>query len=86
MSLKVPPFRITGEQMLDQVNNYKERMQKVLAEAIEANNQQLLSGSTDDYAGYKFLVGIGQTLNDMSDRLETEYKKLYKDIAGGIDE
>tara|TARA_R100001163_G_C5058150_1_gene194736 strand:- start:527 stop:775 length:249 start_codon:yes stop_codon:yes gene_type:complete len=82
----VPPFRITGEQMLDQVNNYKERMQKVLAEAIEANNQQLLSGSTDDYAGYKFLVGIGQTLNDMSDRLETEYKKLYKDIAGGTDE
>ena len=65
--------------MLDQVKNYKERMQKVLAEAMEANNQQLLSGSTDDYAGYKFLVGIGQTLNDMSDRLETEYKKLYKD-------
>ena len=53
--------------MLDQVKVYKERMQKVLAEAIQANNQQLLSGSTDDYAGYKFLVGIGQTLNDMSD-------------------
>lgn len=72
--------------MLDQVKNYKERMQKVLAEAIAANNQQLLSGAADDYAAYKFLVGIGQTLNDMSDRLETEYKKLYKDIAGGNDE
>jgi hypothetical protein len=72
--------------MLDQVRNYKERMQKVLAEAIAANNQQLLSGTADDYASYRFLVGIGQTLNDMSDRLETEYKKLYKDIAGGNDE
>jgi hypothetical protein len=44
--------------MLDQVRNYKERMQKVLAEAIAANNQQLLSGTADDYASYRFLVGL----------------------------
>ena len=72
--------------MLDQTKVYKERMTKVLSEAIEVNNTQLINGSAEDYANYKYLVGIGQTLLDMKDRLHTEYIKLYKEIAGGTDE
>ena len=72
--------------MLDQTKVYKERMTKVLSEAIEVNNTQLVNGSAEDYANYKYLVGVGQTLAYMKDRLHTEYNKLYQEIAGGTDD
>ena len=59
-------------------NDYKERIEKILNEAILANKEQLLGG-VDTLPEYKYMLGIHHTLTDMKDRIDTELKKLIKE-------
>ncbi len=59
-------------------NTYKERIEKILNEAIAANQEQLLGG-VDTLPEYKYMLGIHHTLTDMKDRIHTELQKLTKE-------
>jgi|TARA_R100000501_G_scaffold12444_1_gene23034 hypothetical protein len=71
----MPP--LTGDFMPD-ANDYKDRIEKILNEAIIANQEQLLGG-VDTLPEYKYMLGIHHTLTDMKDRINTELKKLIKE-------
>jgi hypothetical protein len=68
---------LTGDFMPD-ANDYKERIEKILNEAIVANKEQLLGG-VDTLPEYKYMLGIHHTLADMKDRIDTELKKFLKE-------
>jgi len=38
----------------------------------------------DDFASYKYMLGIGHTLQDMKSRVKDEYQKLYKQEANNV--
>ena len=63
-------------------NTFKEKIDKVLTEAIEINQQQIVGGSAEDFATYRYMVGVGQTLADMKDRFHQEYVKMIKQETG----
>jgi hypothetical protein len=55
-----------------------------LDEAIDANKDQLSGVGADDFASYKYMLGIGHTLQDMKSRVKDEYQKLYKQEANNV--
>jgi|TARA_R100001443_G_scaffold80136_1_gene87214 hypothetical protein len=59
----------------------RQALEKVLEEAILANQTQLLQG-VENYADYKYMLGIQHTLTDMKDRVRTEHNKLLKSLGG----
>ena len=59
-------------------NTLKDNLLKALDEAIDANKDQLSGVGADDLASYKYMLGIGHTLQDMKSRVKDEYQKLYK--------
>jgi|TARA_R110001592_G_scaffold276160_2_gene543308 hypothetical protein len=59
-------------------NDYKDRLQKIIDESIEANTSQILQGASS-MEDYKYMLGIQHTLGDLKDRLHTELIKLVKD-------
>jgi|TARA_R110000796_G_scaffold74707_1_gene168008 hypothetical protein len=59
-------------------NDYKDRLQKIIDESIEANTSQIMQG-TSSMEDYKYMLGIQHTLVDLKDRLRTELIKLVKD-------
>lgn len=59
-------------------NDYKDRLQKIIDESIEANTSQILQGASS-MEDYKYMLGIQHTLGDLKDRLRTELIKLVKD-------
>jgi len=59
----------------------RQALEKVLEEAISANQIQLLQG-VESYADYKYMLGIQHTLTDMKDRVRTEHNKLLKSLGG----
>ena len=59
----------------------RQALEKVLEEAISANQTQLLQG-VETYADYKYMLGIQHTLTDMKDRVRTEHNKLFKSLGG----
>ena len=60
------------------IHALKNRIDKVLADAIETNQQQVSNGAAEDFATYKYLVGVSQTLVDMQGRIHDEYVKQLK--------
>jgi len=63
-------------------STFKEKTDAILTEAIELNQQQVVGGAAEDFATYKYLVGVGQTLADMKDRFHQEYVKMIKQETG----
>jgi len=59
----------------------RQALEKVLEEAILANQTQLLQG-VENYTDYKYMLGIQHTLTDMKDRVRTEHNKLLKSLGG----
>jgi|TARA_R110000751_G_scaffold291052_1_gene397858 hypothetical protein len=59
-------------------NDYKDRLEKIIDESIEANTSQIMQG-TSTMEDYKYMLGIQHTLVDLKDRLRTELIKLIKD-------
>ena len=59
-------------------NTYKERIEKILNEAIAANQEQILGGVVT-VPEYIYMLGIHHTLTDMKDRIHTELQKLTKE-------
>ena len=59
-------------------NTYKERIEKILNEAIVANKEQLLGGVVT-LPEYKYMLGSHHTLTDMKDHIHTELQKLTKE-------
>jgi len=57
---------------------FKDRLIIALEEAISANKDQISGVGADDFASYKYMLGIAHTLEDMKARVSDEYKKLYK--------
>lgn len=57
----------------------KNNLLKALDEAIDANKDQLSGVGADDFASYKYMLGIAHTLQDMKSRVLDEHKKLYKE-------
>tara|TARA_R110000796_G_scaffold245828_1_gene370278 strand:- start:155 stop:361 length:207 start_codon:yes stop_codon:yes gene_type:complete len=57
---------------------FKDRLIIALEEAISANKDQVSGVGADDFASYKYMLGIAHTLEDMKARVSDEYKKLYK--------
>jgi len=57
---------------------FKDRLIIALDEAISANKDQIAGAGADDFASYKYMLGIAHTLEDMKARVSDEYKKLYK--------
>ena len=57
----------------------KNNLLKALDEAIDANNYQLSGVGSDDFASYKYMLGIAQTLQEMKSSVLEEHKKLYKE-------
>ena len=58
---------------------YKVNLLKVLEEASQANAEQMTIGAgAEDFASYKYMLGISHTLDDMKARVNDEYKKLFK--------
>ena len=69
------PF--TGDNMDARI--YKVNLLKVLEEASQANAEQMTIGAgAEDFASYKYMLGISHTLDDMKARVNDEYKKLFK--------
>ena len=59
---------------------YKVNLLKVLEEASQANAEQMTIGAgAEDFASYKYMLGISHTLDDMKSRVRDEYKKLFKE-------
>ena len=71
------PLTITGGNMAS-ANDYKDRLEKIIDESIEANTSQIMQG-TSSMEDYKYMLGIQHTLVDLKDRLRTELIKLIKD-------
>ena len=71
------PLTITGGNMAT-ANDYKDRLEKIIDESIEANTSQIMQG-TSSMEDYKYMLGIQHTLVDLKDRLRTELIKLVKD-------
>ena len=70
------PF-FTGDNMDARI--YKVNLLKVLEEASQANAEQMTIGAgAEDFASYKYMLGISHTLDDMKARVNDEYKKLFK--------
>ena len=59
----------------------REALEKVLEEAISANQIQILQG-VETYADYKYMLGVQHTLTDMKDRVRTEHNKLLRSLGG----
>ena len=57
----------------------KDRLLNVLDEAISANKDQIYGVGADDFASYKYMLGISHTLEDMKSRVTEEFRKLYKE-------
>ena len=58
---------------------YKVNLLKVLEVASQANAEQMTIGAgAEDFASYKYMLGISHTLDDMKARVNDEYKKLFK--------
>ena len=67
----------TGDKMDARI--YKTNLLKVLEEALEANAEQMTIGAgAEDFASYKYMLGISHTLADMKARVNDEYKNLFK--------
>ncbi len=62
----------------------KDNLLKALDEAIDANKDQLSGVGADDFASYKYMLGIAHTLQDMKSRVKDEYQKLYKQEANNV--
>ena len=60
------------------VHTFKNRIDEVLTDAIQTNQEQVSNGAAEDYATYKYLVGVAQTLADMKSRIHDEYLKQIK--------
>ena len=59
---------------------YKANLLKVLEEASQANADQMTIGAgAEDFASYKYMLGISHTLDDMKSRVRDEYKELFKE-------
>ena len=58
-------------------NDYKDRLEKIIDESIEANTSQIMQG-TSTMEDYKYMLGIQHTLVDLKDRLRTELIKLIE--------
>tara|TARA_R100000963_G_scaffold30163_1_gene21423 strand:+ start:553 stop:771 length:219 start_codon:yes stop_codon:yes gene_type:complete len=59
---------------------YKVNLLRVLDEAIAANSEQMTIGAgADDFASYKYMLGISHTLQDMKSRVNGEFKNLFKE-------
>ena len=71
------PLTVTGGNMAS-ANDYKDRLEKIIDESIEANTSQIMQG-TSSMEDYKYMLGIQHTLVDLKDRLRTELIKLVKD-------
>lgn len=71
------PLTVTGGNMAS-ANDYKDRLEKIIDESIEANTSQIMQG-TSTMEDYKYMLGIQHTLVDLKDRLRTELIKLIKD-------
>ena len=56
---------------------FKDRLIIALEEAISANKDQISGVGADDFASYRYMLGIAHTLEDMKARVSDEYKKLY---------
>ena len=67
---------------MSDINSFKEKIDKILNDAIETNKEQIIGGAADDFPTYKYLVGVGQTLSDMKSRFHDEYIKLFKTGEG----
>ena len=63
-------------------NTFKEKVDAILTEAIEVNQQQVVGGAAEEFATYRYLVGVGQTLADMKDRFHQEDVKMIKQETG----
>ena len=57
---------------------FKDRLLIALDEAISANKDQIAGAGAEDFASYKYMLGIAHTLEDMQARVKDEFKKLYK--------
>jgi hypothetical protein len=60
------------------IHAFKTRIDKVLTEAIDMNKDQISNGAAENFATYKYLVGVAQTLADMQGRIHDEYVKQLK--------
>ena len=60
------------------IHAFKTRIDKVLPEAIDMNKDQISNGAAENFATYKYLVGVAQTLSDMQGRIHDEYVKQLK--------
>jgi|TARA_X000001388_G_scaffold19281_1_gene12583 hypothetical protein len=57
----------------------KEKLLAVLDEAIDANKDQISGVGAEDFASYKYMLGVSHTLEDMKARVTEEFRKLYKE-------
>ena len=62
----------------------KDRLLTVLDEAISANKDQISGVGAEDFAAYKYMLGVSHTLEDMKSRVKDEYQKLYKQEANNV--
>ena len=46
------------------------------------NYEKTIDAAAEDFATYRYLVGVGQTLADMKDRFHQEYVKMIKQETG----
>ena len=60
------------------VHAFKNRIDKVLTDAIQTNQEQVSNGAAENFETYKYLVGVFQTLVDMKARIHDEYIKQIK--------
>ena len=67
---------------MSDLNLFKEKIDKILNDALETNKEQITGGAADDFPTYKYLVGVSQTLSDMKSRFHDEYIKLFKTGEG----
>ena len=60
------------------IHTFKNKIDNILSEALEANTTQISNGAAEDFPTYKYLVGVSQTLSDMKARIHDEYNKIIK--------
>lgn len=64
----------------------KDRILTAVQESIDVQKEAIVNGSYQNMEEYKHAVGVYETLVGVRDRVNYEYKKLYREILGDEDE
>ena len=60
------------------IHSLKNKLDSILQDAIDTNKDQRSGGTAADYAEYRYLVGVHQTLEDIKSRIHHEYHKQLR--------